>query len=598
MLVQRDDELEAVQRHLAAAIGGEGGVLVFEGPAGIGKTVLLRAARKRAADAGLAVLQASGGELERAAAWAVARELLQPAVARLEPDVRDVVLQGPAADSAAILGSSPAEDREDPDQAFRVAHALTWVVVGLSEQRPLLLVVDDAHWADAASLRWLLFLARRLEGVSVLVIVATRPAQPSTEHALEALLTCATVLRPCPLGVEAVAEVVSARLGRPSETEFAHACYQVSGGNPYLLNELLHEAIADGLEPVSEASDSVRNLRPASVRRAIVLRLARLDPAALEVARAVVILGDGAAPSTAGALAELPVREVAGAADRLMSTGILADDPQLRFAHPLLRAAVYDDIPAARRALDHRRAARLLAERGGSAAAVGGQLVSAERTGDAWVVERLMEASRSARLEGAPEVARELAARALAEPPADDQRATVLEQLGTAELDLSDSSGVPHLREALDAAPSAEHRGRVALRLARALHDRGHYSQGTRVLEAALDGLSPEAQPELYRSLEGQLVLAATSDPKTVEIARQRIGMALARRGADRSRGWIGVSSHSWQPLPWRKARYRKGWDWPGRCWRSLRHRRRERLSPRSTHFGRCSAPTSSRSAS
>ena len=110
-------------------------------------------------------------------------------------------------------------------------------------------------------------------------------------------------------------------------------------------------------------------------------------------------------------------------------------------------------------------------------------------------VTRLLAAARSARLNGAPEVARDLAARALAEPPGNDERATVLEELGTAELDLGAESGVAHLQEAFNKAQSDVKRAQVALRLARALHGPGGFSDGARVAETGLAQLSLEAEP-------------------------------------------------------------------------------------------------------
>jgi DNA-binding NarL/FixJ family response regulator len=530
VLVQREVELAAIDRQLGTVAGGEGGMLLLEGAAGIGKTALLRAARDRAQAAGMTVLHSQGGELERAAAWAVARELLQPAMAHLDEELRSTMSGGPAEPAAAVLDGGPVDDWEGPDQAFRVAHALTWLVVGLADLRPVLLAVDDAHWSDAASLRWLTFLARRLEGVRVLAIVAARPAEASADWSLEQLAAGARVVRPRPLGPEAVTDVVTAHFSRPPEEGFTAACLEVSGGNPFLLNELLHEASAARLRPLASVAGSVRSLRPASVRRALVPRLARLERGALELARAVAILGDGVSPSTAGALAGLPEPATAAAADALTAAEVLADDAALRFVHPLVRAAIYEDIAPARRAIEHRRAARLLESRGADDGEIASQLVPAERTGDAWAVERLLAAARSARLSGAPEVAHELAARALAEPPGNDERATVLDELGTADLDLGAPSGIAHLQAAFSMARSDVQRARVALRLARALHSLGGFADGARVAAAGIERLSFEADPELHRALESQLILGATSDPETLGLARSRLEGALARQ--------------------------------------------------------------------
>ena len=530
VLVQRDAELAAIERHLAASAGGDGGVLLLEGPAGIGKTALLQVALDHARRLDLAVLAARGGELERAAAWGVARELLQPALARLDPEHSGRLFHGPAAPAAAVFGAGAGDDLEGPDQAFRVAHALTWLVLDLAERQPLALAVDDAHWADIPSLRWLAFLARRLHGVPALVLIAARPAETSSDRALQDLATAGGIVRPSALGRAGVTSVVAAYYGAQPEADFASACYDATGGNPFLLNELLRQASAEGLAPVRAAADSVRNLQPEAVRRAVVLRLERLMRGALDLARAVAVLGDGVAPSTAGALAELDDQTVLAAVDALTRTEILADAPDLRFSHPLVRSAVYEDIAPARRAIWHRQAAELLARRGVRVEAVAAQLTVAERVGDRWAVERLLEASRAARQRGAPEAARDLAARALAEPPPADLRATTLEELGAAELGTGDAAGgMAHLDEALGVAETDAQRGSLALRLGQTLHVLGEFPEATRVLAMQLDRLPADAEPDLHRALESELIATALEVPATLDLMQERLDSLLAR---------------------------------------------------------------------
>ena len=273
MLVHREEELGAIERWLRSVKEGEGGVALLEGPAGIGKTALLRAVRERADGLRLMVLHARGGELERSAAWAVARELLLPGLIALDEGDREKLWKGPAAPAAPVLEGAPAEDQHGPDQAFRVAHALTWVVVALAERQPLVLIIDDAHWGDPPSLRWLEFLARRLDGVRTLVVLAARPAEGVGDRALESLTAQARVLRPRPLGADAVHEVVAAHFGRRPDPEFVAACHEVTSGNPFLLIELLREASEARLAPRRSEAERVRSLRPASVTRLLLLRL-------------------------------------------------------------------------------------------------------------------------------------------------------------------------------------------------------------------------------------------------------------------------------------------------------------------------------------
>jgi DNA-binding NarL/FixJ family response regulator len=524
VLVQREHELGAIERWLTATREGQGGLSLLEGPAGIGKTALLDRVAKRAQDLGLSVLIARGGELERSAAWAIARELLVPGLAWLD---RERLWHGPAAAAAAVLEGGPVEDWHGPDQAFRTAHALTLVVLTLAEHRPLTLLVDDAHWADPPSLRWLEFLARRLAGTRALVVVSARPSEGAPDQALTWIAARARVLRPKPLGLDAVHEVVSAHFGTQPDDEFVVACHDVTRGNPFLLTELLREANQGSLTPHRSDAQRVLSLRPASVRRLALLRLATLGAGAKDLARSVAVLGDGAAPTTAGALADLSERTSVAAMEALVQAQIFTSDAQLCFVHPLMRSVVYDDIAPAARAVWHRKAARLLADRGAMPGSVATQLLAAERTGDPWATASLLDAATAARRRGAPEVARELAERALVEPPASTQRAAVLRELASAELDLGDVAGINHLREALAAVPSGPERAQLALLLGPTLTILNHHEEAIDLLAASLDELSPESEPELHAALEAELIAACLARPATVHAARRRIEVAV-----------------------------------------------------------------------
>ena len=166
--MERADELRALD-----AVLDTGGVLVIEGGTGIGKTSLLRLGGERAARSGWRVLRGTGSELETGFAFGVVRQLFERELAAAEPTRRTQWLAGPAAAVRGLLGSPDAA----PDP-FAVVHGLYWLTANLAAHQPVLVVVDDAHWADAASLRWLAYLAGRLEGPDVAVLAALRPAEP------------------------------------------------------------------------------------------------------------------------------------------------------------------------------------------------------------------------------------------------------------------------------------------------------------------------------------------------------------------------------------------------------------------------------------
>ena len=162
-LVERERELGVLERVAESARAGSGVSVVVEGPPGIGKSHLLSAARTGAAEAGLAVLFARGGELEREFPFGIARQLLEPVVMAADAGERARLLAGAAALSEPVV-VGPA-DGGGVEASFGALHGLYWLAANVASVRPALVVVDDVQWADLASLRWLVFLARRLEGV-------------------------------------------------------------------------------------------------------------------------------------------------------------------------------------------------------------------------------------------------------------------------------------------------------------------------------------------------------------------------------------------------------------------------------------------------
>src|SRR5262245_34566652 len=167
-LLERSDELARIESALSEARSGRGRLVVVEGPAGIGKTSLLAAARAAAAESGMRVLRSRGTELERDFAFGVARQLFEPPLASASAFERANVLQDAASLAAAVLDLPGAPATRGPptsgvDPSFAILHGLYWLCANLAAVGPLCLVVDDAHWADAASLRYLAFLLTRLD---------------------------------------------------------------------------------------------------------------------------------------------------------------------------------------------------------------------------------------------------------------------------------------------------------------------------------------------------------------------------------------------------------------------------------------------------
>src|SRR6266545_1278343 len=231
-LLERSEELARIESALAEARSGRGTFVVVEGPGGIGKTALLAAARAAAAEGGMRVLRSRGTELERDFAFGVVRQLFEPPLVEASEPERADLLHGAAGIAAGLLGLPGAPSAEDPppwgvDPSFAILHGLYWLCANLSAVDPLCVIVDDAHWADAASLRYLAFLVTRLEELDAALVLATRPREAGTDAELLATVTTdpsAVVIRLPPLTRAGVAELVESRLGEAPDPVFVDAC--------------------------------------------------------------------------------------------------------------------------------------------------------------------------------------------------------------------------------------------------------------------------------------------------------------------------------------------------------------------------------------
>ncbi len=485
-LLEREQELDAVTAALDAAAAGRGGALIVEGPAGIGKTRLLDAARAAAPERGFRVLVARASPLERGFGFGIVRGLLEPVLHAADPAERAALLDGAARLAGPVLDPGEA----DPSPTFATLHGIYWLLAGMAERQPLLLAVDDAHWADGPSLRALHHLARRIEDLPVLLALTTRPPEPGSEDAelLDALRAepTTTLVRPGPLSASASAVLVRQVFGGAVDDAFAAACHEASAGNPLLLGALsrsLHEA---GIEPVASSVGAVQDRAPGIVAAFVLPRLRHLPQSAAAVARALAVLGPGAALRHVAALAGLDPAEAARAVDRLAATELVTTEPRLAFMHPLVAQAVAERMPVAERHRAHRVAAAELAADGAPAEAVAAHLLDVDPLRDGWVVQRLRDAARDALAKGAPQPAVDYLSRALAEPPAPELRAEVLFELGAAETHLGPTAGMDRMAEALAATVEPSARARVALRLARGLETAWELPRALDVLERAV----------------------------------------------------------------------------------------------------------------
>src|SRR2546429_550574 len=193
-----------------------------------------------------------------------------------------------------------------PDSSLATLYGLYWLAANPAARGPLLLAIDDLHWTDLPSLRWLAYLLPRMEGLGLSVVVGLRPAEVGEEPGLIDQIVSdplATVIRPAPLSTEAAARFLPETLSPAADDAFCAACEEETGGNPLLLRELVHAIAVEGLVPIEANVTRLRALEARAGSRAVSLRLSRLPPEAPALAQAVAILGDDAHPRPAAELA-------------------------------------------------------------------------------------------------------------------------------------------------------------------------------------------------------------------------------------------------------------------------------------------------------
>src|SRR5450432_1396214 len=283
VLLERELALDALAACLEGARRGVGGVMVVEGPAGIGKTCLLEAAREQARSEGMRVLAARGAELERTFAFGVVRQLFEPALREQTLDRRGVILRGAAGLTRPLLMGARDSPVPVDDRVFAVLHGLFWLCVNLAERSPVLVVLDDAHWADPPSLRFLSYLAGRMDGLAIAVVLAVRTGDPAGGELVSALVhdPRAEVLRPAALGDGAVAQLIAAESPDPPDPRFCRACRAATGGNPFLLRELIRALRDGGIAPDAPMAARVGDFALESVARSLLVRTALISEAAV-----------------------------------------------------------------------------------------------------------------------------------------------------------------------------------------------------------------------------------------------------------------------------------------------------------------------------
>jgi DNA-binding CsgD family transcriptional regulator/tetratricopeptide (TPR) repeat protein len=536
-ILEREAELQALEGAAASVLAGEGRLVVVTAEAGLGKTRLLEAATRLAGERGFDTAYARAGELESELGWGVAVDLFDQLLGPLPGAQRAELLGGRATPARSVLDGAHNEPQgtRSPNVA-EVISAMTLLVRRLTEQRPIAVAVDDVHWSDISSLRWLASMAARLGSVRALFVIGFRPIEPGAPIDLLADLESAAdvVLKPRPLSLGATSGLVSTSLEVADARSVHEAVHDVTSGNPFLIDELLHH-----LNGRVVSAEAVLRARPERLRSRVLPRVRRLGSAATAVSEAVAVLGVNAGLAEAAAVAQVSIAEAVQAVEQLTAAGILSDGLPLNYAHPLLSAVVNEGLSAARADMLHRRAADVLLKKDDpDQSAV--HLLASQPVGQGWAADVLADAGRRSLARAAPESAAAFYARALAEHapsvpthPLHLGRARALLMSGR-------DDGFAAFREAIAAVPDSRERAVLALEMGDALsivdrQDEAFHAYDSSI--AAIDGHDEALRIHLlaHRALasmatRGQQERTATSVAAAVEATER--SPELATRAA------------------------------------------------------------------
>ncbi|WBB61304.1 AAA family ATPase [Streptomyces sp. WMMC500] len=372
-LVERDYQTGLLDVALDSCRNGAGGVVVVEGGFGTGKTALLRAAQDRAAAAGFTVLRARSSEFESTFPYGIVRQLFEPYFAAAPADARAAAVDGPAVLASPLFDHRHPVAHGDisPRQHESILRGLHWMLVNMSRRSSVLLVLDDLHWADAASLRFLQYIESRLRRDRVLCVAATASVDCGAYPDITDALRGSPAVRSVPVDVlseKAVGEILGAVLDVAPDPESAYTARLVTGGNPGLLHELVSELRRAPGPGVPWGPGLVARASPRMVARAVQRWVGHVPQDDREGARrltdALAVVGGSAGYAELADVTGLTPREVREAVGVLTDIGVVEPGVPPRLAHPIVRNAVYEHMPRAGRYRAHAAAAQALARSG------------------------------------------------------------------------------------------------------------------------------------------------------------------------------------------------------------------------------------------
>ena len=530
-LVGREVELDLAAAAVRAVSEGTGSALVIEGEAGIGKTRLVEYVVDAARSRGVAVYGGQAHPFERTRPFGVVAAALS--LSRRSPDPRRAAigeLLGGRRPGAPVPGAA--------DIQYRVVEEIVDLVESACSERPTLLVAEDIHWADSASLVTILSVARQLPLAALLVVVTARSSpQPAQLERLLADLAAggARTLRLQPLSSDEVAVLASDVLGASPGPDLT-AMLAKAGGNPLWVVAMVRSLADEGrLRNAGDIIDVTTTELPASLGELVIRRLRDLPPETLELLRVTAVLGDTVSLRDVAAVTRRPPAEVVGQLSHAFDARLLDEaDERVVFRHQLVHDAIYQHVPPSARRLLHREAAIVLMAEGADRLDVADHLILGAERGDEQAVTWLRDAAREASAQ-APLVTLELMRRADALLPGGHRDADLVSaELVQALLRAGKPAEASDRAQAVLARPHStelETPLRVALVGALALQNRA--AELVAVVQASFAG-SARLQPSDRVTMLAQQswALTYTGDPRAGE-ASARTGLAIAEEGSD-----------------------------------------------------------------
>src|SRR5688572_16865660 len=391
-LVGRSSELAMLGALLDAAEKGRGTTLLLEGEGGQGKTRLALATAERATKRGWLVAIGRAYPVEVGVPYALFTDALLPLLRTLDPATLSVLTRGAVSELShlfPLLAAGEAPIRGASDQGSEAKTRLLWnfaqLLSRLAQKRPVLLILENLHWADESSLEMLHFTARQLGTSRVLVVGTYNLSVPERSASLISLrqslvgLGAAREHHLGPLSRAATDELVHAVFGVSDAVarEFAALLYGWTRGNPFFVEETLKALVGSGRLYERDGTWhgwEIADLDlPRTVREAVVTRLERLSANAQRVAAMAAVIGTRAPYDALDAVVGMPRAPLVEAIDELRAQHILderrdSDRIVYDFSHPILRDVIYQEMGLARARLLHATVADALERHYGSAA--------------------------------------------------------------------------------------------------------------------------------------------------------------------------------------------------------------------------------------